>query len=88
MILRDLGFMRSLDILVAALLVIGGLNWGFVGIFGFNLLETLFSSLPVISRIIYAFVGLSALYEIFQWKAIQRRWNCTWSPQVEHGAAA
>lgn len=66
--------MKTLDVIVAALLVIGGLNWGLVGIFGFDLVASIFGDMSFLSRIIYAVVGLSALYQAVQWKAIQRRW--------------
>ncbi len=69
--------MKVLDVIVAILLVIGGLNWGLVGLFNFNLVEFLFGSFPIIAKIIYVIVGLAALYQIFQWKAIQRRWGNT-----------
>ncbi|MGK5595289.1 MAG: DUF378 domain-containing protein [Parachlamydiaceae bacterium] len=67
--------MRTLDVIVAILLVIGGLNWGLVGAFDFNLVEFLFGQLPVIARIIYIVVGLSALYQALFWKAIKTRWK-------------
>jgi len=66
--------MKSLDVLVAALLVVGGLNWGLVGFFDFDLVATLFGAGGAISRLVYVLVGLSALYQALQWKAIQRRW--------------
>lgn len=44
------------------LLLIGGLNWGLVGIFNFNLVSAIFGDMSAISRIIYIVVGLSALY--------------------------
>jgi hypothetical protein len=66
--------MKTLDVIVAALLVIGGLNWGLVGIFGFDLVASVFGNMSFLSRIVYAVVGLSALYQAVQWKAIQRRW--------------
>lgn len=87
MVLRDLGFMRSMDILMIVLLVIGGLNWGLFGLFSFNLVEFLFGGLPWLSKTIYGLVGFSALYEVFQWKAIQRRWECKWSPEMAHGTS-
>ena len=43
--------MRTLDIIVAVLLVVGGLNWGLVGLFDFDLVETLFSSIPVVKKL-------------------------------------
>lgn len=44
------------------LLVIGGLNWGLVGIFNFNLVDFLFGSASIFTRITYIVVGLAALY--------------------------
>ena len=56
--------MRTLDVIVAVLLVVGGLNWGLVGLFDFDLVETLFSSIPVVQKTVYVLVGLSAIYQI------------------------
>lgn len=67
--------MNRLDVLAAVLLVIGGLNWGLVGLFNFDLVATIFGSGAMISRLVYILVGLSGLYQAFQWKAIQRRWG-------------
>ncbi|HSG98687.1 MAG TPA: DUF378 domain-containing protein [candidate division Zixibacteria bacterium] len=67
--------MKSLDTLVAILLVVGGLNWGLVGLFNFDLVASLFGEMSAVSRIVYALVGLSAVYQGLGWKAIQRRWN-------------
>ena len=51
--------------LILILLIIGGINWGLVGFFNYNLVSAIFGgSLVIISRIIYAVVGLSALYAI------------------------
>lgn len=51
--------------LILILLIIGGINWGLVGFFNYNLVSSVFSGgLVIISRIIYAVVGLSALYAI------------------------
>lgn len=67
--------MKTLDVIVAILLVIGGLNWGLVGFFDFNLVGTIFGEMSAFTRLIYSLVGISALYQIFQWKAIQKRWK-------------
>ena len=48
-----------------ALLIIGGLNLGLVGIFNYNLIEKLFGSKKILSRIIYILIGLSAVLFIF-----------------------
>ena len=66
--------MKSLDVVVAVLLVVGGLNWGLVGLLHFNLVATLLGDATIMSRLIYMVVGLCALYQVIQWKAIQRRW--------------
>lgn len=69
--------MKKLDVLAAALVMVGGLNWGLVGAFGFDLVATLtgsrFGEVNPFSSAIYILVGLSALYQAVSWKAIQRR---------------
>jgi len=67
--------MKTLDVIAAVLLVIGGLNWFLVGAFEFDLVEFIFSSLPFIQIAIYILVVLAAFYQAFQWKAIQDRWK-------------
>jgi uncharacterized protein len=57
--------LNALDWIVVILVVVGGLNWGLVGLFGFNLVDTIFRSVPIIARIVYDIVGLAALYMIF-----------------------
>lgn len=46
------------------LLIVGGLNWGLVGLFDFDLVATLFGEMTLLSRIIYALVGASALWQL------------------------
>jgi hypothetical protein len=67
--------MKAFDVIVAVLLVIGGLNWGLVGLFNFDLVATILGHMSALSRIIYVVVGLSAVYQALQWKAIQKRWG-------------
>lgn len=67
--------MKTIDVLAAVLLVVGGLNWGLVGLFGFDLVAALFGEMTAVSRTVYALVGFAALYQAVQWRAIQRRWN-------------
>jgi hypothetical protein len=66
--------MKTIDVFAAVLLVVGGLNWGLVGLLSFDLVETIFGNMTVLSRIVYILVGLSAVYQGLQWKAIQQRW--------------
>lgn len=52
-----------LDKIALTLLVIGGLNWGSVGIFQFDLVAWIFGGQTgIVSRIIYVLVGLSAIW--------------------------
>lgn len=65
--------MKSLDVLIAILLVVGGLNWGLVGLFNFDLVATLLGQMSALSRVVYAVVGISAIYYVLAWKSIRRR---------------
>lgn len=72
--------MKTLDIIAAVLLVVGGLNWGLVGLFEFDLVAGIFGGMEfgetnVLSRIVYVLVGLAAVYDIVQIRGIQRRWH-------------
>lgn len=67
--------MKTIDVIAAILVVIGGLNWGLVGLFNFDLVATIFGEMSALSRIVYILVGLSAVYQGLGWKAIQRRWG-------------
>ena len=44
------------------LVIVGALNWGLVGLFGYNLVESLLGAWPLVVRVVYALVGLSALW--------------------------
>lgn len=57
--------MNLLDKIATLLLIIGGFNWGLVGWLDYNLVDSLFGVESVISRVIYAIVGMAALYCIY-----------------------
>jgi uncharacterized protein len=57
--------MNALDWVTMTLLIIGGVNWGLVGLFNVDVVATLFGEMSALSRIIYVLVGLSALYSIY-----------------------
>lgn len=67
--------MKTLDVLAAVLVVIGGLNWGLVGLANVDLVAALTGEMTAASRTVYALVGVSALYQALAWKAVQRRWQ-------------
>ncbi len=66
--------MKKLDILAAVLLVVGGLNWGVIALGGPDLVAALLGAGSPLSRVVYGLVGLSAVWQALQWKAIQHRW--------------
>ena len=66
--------MKAVDVITIILLVIGGLNWGLVGVFRFDLVAWIFGDMAIISRIVYIVVGVCALYQIVFWKPIHVRW--------------
>lgn len=67
--------MKTVDILSAVLLVVGGLNWGLVGVFEFDLVASIFGTMSPVSKLVYALVGLAAAYQALGLRAIQRRWE-------------
>jgi uncharacterized membrane protein YuzA (DUF378 family) len=58
--------MRSiLSTIALVLVVIGGLNWGLVGVFNWNLVDAIFGVGSLIARIVYILVGVAALWGIY-----------------------
>jgi uncharacterized membrane protein YuzA (DUF378 family) len=60
--------------LILIIMIIGGINWGLIGFFNYNLVDSIFgANLEIVSRIIYAIVGLASLWGItFLFKNNQR----------------
>ena len=59
--------------LATILLIVGGLNWGLMGFFQYDLVAAIFGGqAALMSRVIYSLVGISALYEIFAFSKIRR----------------
>jgi len=54
--------LNAFDWIAVVLVIVGGLNWGLVGILNFDLVATIFGDMSVLSRIVYALVGLAAVY--------------------------
>ena len=55
---------KVVDVVALVLLIVGGLNWG-LAIWDVNLVTLLLGAVPVLVKIVYALVGLSAVYELF-----------------------
>ena len=56
--------MKAIKLVTKLLLVVGGLNWGLVGAFDFDLVATLFGPMTPLSRTVYILVGLAAIQKI------------------------
>ena len=56
--------MKVIDTIALVLIIIGAINWGLIGLFNFNLVDTIFGAMSIISRIIYILVGISGLWGI------------------------
>ncbi|MBN2198198.1 DUF378 domain-containing protein [Candidatus Wolfebacteria bacterium] len=56
--------MKILKNIAWVLVIIGGLNWGLIGLFGFDLVATIFGDMSIASKLVYDLVGLSAVYLI------------------------
>src|SRR3954451_14000880 len=71
--------MKKLDVIAAALVIVGALNWGLAGVFHLDLVAPVFGmrfgETSALSSVVYGLVGLSGLYQALTWKSIQRRWD-------------
>ena len=56
--------MRFVNTATLALLIVGGLNWGLVGLFDFDLVAALFGDMSVLGRLVYVLVGVSGLWQL------------------------
>ncbi len=54
--------MKIINGIALTLVIIGAINWLLVGLFEFNLVDALFGSLSVLTRIVYSIVGLAGLW--------------------------
>ena len=55
---------KCIDSAALTIGIIGAINWGLIGLFGFDLVAFLFGEMTLVSRIVYSLVGLSGLYLI------------------------
>lgn len=62
--------MKILNIIALVLVMVGGLNWGLVGLFDFNLVSALFGVDTIITNAVYVLVGIAALYCIALFKPL------------------
>jgi uncharacterized membrane protein YuzA (DUF378 family) len=57
--------MNVLDWTAMVLMIIGGINWGLVGLINFDVVAALFGTQSPLARLVYVLVGLAALYSIY-----------------------
>ena len=54
--------LHAIDLIGLILVIIGGLNWGLVGLFHFDLVQAILGSVPILARVVYILVGVAAVY--------------------------
>lgn len=59
----------TIDWIALLLLVVGGINWGFIGAFNVDLVSLLFGDMTVLTRVVYGIVGISAIYSLYIFSA-------------------
>jgi uncharacterized membrane protein YuzA (DUF378 family) len=64
--------MKTLNMIALTLLIIGGINWGLVGLFDFDLVAALFGSDTALANIVYVLVGVAAIYSLYLFKPLLR----------------
>ena len=64
--------MKKLDIVVCFMLCLGGLNWGLIGLFDFNLIEK-FVGQNWLDRLLYFVIGVSGIFQLVCWKSMKKR---------------
>lgn len=57
--------MKPIDWVALVLVVVGAINWGLVGAFGWNLVEKIAGVGSIVARIIYDVIGIAGLYSIY-----------------------
>lgn len=56
--------MKTINIIALTLVIIGALNWLLVGLFNYNLVDAIFGTMSIVSRIIYILVGIAGIVSI------------------------
>jgi uncharacterized membrane protein YuzA (DUF378 family) len=58
--------LNSIDAIALALLIVGAINWGLVGLFNFNFITLLFGGSTILERVIYIIVGIAGVWSIIE----------------------
>jgi uncharacterized protein len=62
--------MKALNAIALILIIVGGLNWGLVGLLDFNLVSALFGVESWFTNLVYILVGLAAIYAVILFKPV------------------
>ncbi|MDR0306574.1 MAG: DUF378 domain-containing protein [Chitinispirillales bacterium] len=65
--------LNALDWIALIILIVGGINFGLMGFFGFDLIAAVFGSMSFLTRVMYALIGLSGLYTLVISPALGRK---------------
>ncbi|MDF2473205.1 MAG: hypothetical protein K0R92_2550 [Lachnospiraceae bacterium] len=64
--------MKTIDYIALTFVIIGAINWGLIGFFGFDLVRMIFGDMTLLSRIVYGVVGIAGLYALSYFGRLQR----------------
>jgi uncharacterized protein len=62
----------TLSVIAVILLIVGGINWGLVGLLNFDLVAAIFGRMSAISRLVYILVGVSAIIALLGFNRLTR----------------
>jgi len=65
--------LNALDWIALILVIVGGLNWALVGLFGFDLVAAIFGEMSLLTKIVYTLVGLAAVYVLVMAKGLSKK---------------
>lgn len=65
--------LSTLDWVALVLVIVGAVNWGLVGVFGLDLVDSLFGSVELVAKAVYVLVGLSGAYLAATATSLSRR---------------
>jgi uncharacterized membrane protein YuzA (DUF378 family) len=66
---------NSIKLIMYTLILIGALNWGLVGLFGFDLVASALGKMSVLGRLVYTIIGFAAFYELLSLPVTLRQWE-------------
>ena len=67
--------MKTLKMVAYLLVVVGALNWGLVGLMDVNLVNLLLGSSPMLEKVVYVLVGLSAVWVLVDYDKYSKAWG-------------